>query len=92
MCRQDHNFCVDYYAVGVIAYELMLGKRPYQGRTRKEIRDQVLAKQVQVHPQEMPEDWSIQAMDFVNKVSKLIISDDPEETKQQTRLEWHRRD
>lgn len=48
MCRQDHSFPVDYYAVGVIAYELMLGKRPYYGRNRKEIRDQILSKQVQI--------------------------------------------
>lgn len=35
MCRQDHSFPVDYYAVGIIAYELMLGKRPYNGRNRR---------------------------------------------------------
>lgn len=26
MCRQNHGVAVDYYAVGVIAYECMLGK------------------------------------------------------------------
>jgi hypothetical protein len=35
MCRQDHSFAVDYYAVGVIAYEFMMGKRPYFGKNRK---------------------------------------------------------
>lgn len=50
MCRQDHSFPVDYYAVGIIAYELMLGRRPYNGRNRREIRDQILSKQVQIHP------------------------------------------
>lgn len=69
MCRQDHSFPVDYYAVGVIAYEFMLGRRPYFGRNRKEIRDQILAKQVQVKEEEMQEGWSPLAMDFVNKVS-----------------------
>lgn len=34
MCRMDHSFPVDYYAVGVIAFELLLGKRPYNGRNR----------------------------------------------------------
>lgn len=29
MCRQNHGFGVDYYAVGVIAYECMMGRRPY---------------------------------------------------------------
>lgn len=35
MCKQDHSFPVDYYAVGVIAYEFMLAKRPYFGNNRK---------------------------------------------------------
>lgn len=26
MCRQNHGVAVDYYAVGVIAYECMIGK------------------------------------------------------------------
>jgi hypothetical protein len=30
---------VDYFALGVIAYEFMMGRRPYLGRSRKEIRD-----------------------------------------------------
>lgn len=38
LCRNNHGFGVDHYALGVIAYECMLGKRPYNGRTRKEIR------------------------------------------------------
>lgn len=37
MERQDHSLAVDYYAVGVIAYECMLTKRPYMGKNKKEI-------------------------------------------------------
>ncbi len=44
MCRQNHGVAVDYFAVGVIAYECMFGKRPYLGKSRKEIRDHILAK------------------------------------------------
>lgn len=29
MCRQNHGVAVDYFAMGVIAYECMFGKRPY---------------------------------------------------------------
>lgn len=39
MCRQNHGIGVDYFALGVIAYEFMMGRRPYLGRSRKEIRD-----------------------------------------------------
>ncbi|CAK67105.1 unnamed protein product (macronuclear) [Paramecium tetraurelia] len=66
MCRMDHSIVADYYALGVITYELMLGRRPYNGRTRQDIREQILAKQVQVRREEMPNYWSESAMDFVN--------------------------
>ena len=34
LCKQNHNFAVDYYALGVIAYECMMGRRPYSGKSR----------------------------------------------------------
>lgn len=48
ICRQDHGFESDYFALGVIVYELMFQRRPYIGSTRAEIRDQILARQVQI--------------------------------------------
>ena len=45
MCKNNHDIAADYFAVGVIAWECMFGRRPYQGKTRKEIRDAILAKQ-----------------------------------------------
>ncbi|CAD8112362.1 unnamed protein product [Paramecium primaurelia] len=68
MCRMDHSIVADYYALGVITYELMLGRRPYNGRTRQDIREQILAKQVQVRREEMPNYWNESAMDFVNSL------------------------
>jgi len=44
MCRQNHGVAVDYFALGVIVFECIFGFRPYRGRSRKEIRDQILAK------------------------------------------------
>ena len=83
MCRQNHGIAADYYAMGVIAYECMIGRvinlkekfsklpnfqRPYQGKNRKEIRDQILAKQVQIKKNEIPPGWSLDAADIINKV------------------------
>jgi len=70
MCRSNHGVAADYFAVGVIAYECMMGKRPYQGRSRKEIRDQILAKQVQIKAEELPKGWSIAAANFINRLIK----------------------
>jgi serum/glucocorticoid-regulated kinase 1/serum/glucocorticoid-regulated kinase 2 len=41
MFRQNHGIAADYFAVGVIGYEMMLGKRPYLGKTRKDIKDAI---------------------------------------------------
>ncbi|CDW85841.1 protein kinase domain containing protein [Stylonychia lemnae] len=68
MCRQNHGVAVDYFAVGVIAYECMMGRRPYVGKSRKEIRDHILAKQVQIKRHEIPPGWSIEGADFINKL------------------------
>ncbi len=69
MCAQNHNYLVDYFAIGVITFEFMFGVRPYLGKSRKEIKDLILSKQVQVKRVDIPEDWSVEAADFINKVS-----------------------
>jgi hypothetical protein len=46
----------------------MLGRRPYNGVNRNEIRDQVLSKQFQLKPEEIPQGWNKEAADFVNRV------------------------
>lgn len=38
------------------------------GKTRKEIRDHILAKQVQIKRHEIPQGWSIEGADFVNRM------------------------
>lgn len=68
MYHQNHGIAVDYFALGVIAYEFMLGRRPYNGKSRKEIREQVLAKNVQVKKEDAS-GWSLEGIDFVNRVS-----------------------
>ncbi|OMJ79792.1 hypothetical protein SteCoe_20092 [Stentor coeruleus] len=66
MCRQNHTYAADYFALGVLLYELMMGKRPYQGKDRKELRDQILSKQVQIKNYEVPPGWSLEAANFIN--------------------------
>jgi len=39
ICKHNHGIGVDYYALGIIAYECMIGRRPYSGKSRQEIRD-----------------------------------------------------
>ena len=64
----EHTGSVDYFAVGIIAYELMMGKRPYLGKTRKEIREQMMTKQIFLNEQNIPIGWSNYAADFINRL------------------------
>mmetsp|Transcript_28406 Transcript_28406/g.50562 ORF Transcript_28406/g.50562 Transcript_28406/m.50562 type:complete len:359 (-) Transcript_28406:30-1106(-) len=68
MCRQPHGPAVDWFAMGVIAFESMKGFRPYRGRDRREIRDQILSRQAQLRRSDIPEGWSMEAADFINKL------------------------
>ena len=68
LCKQPHGKSVDFFALGVIAYECMMGRRPYTGRSRKEIRDEVISKQVQLRKTDIPAGWSLEAADFINKL------------------------
>lgn len=74
MTRQNHTCSVDYFAVGVIAYECMFGRRPYLGKSRKEIRDHILSKQVQIKDKDVPLGWSLEAADFINKVRRPFFT------------------
>ena len=47
---------------------MMLGRRPYNGANRKEIRADMLSHQAMVKPNQIPKNWSVSAADFINKL------------------------
>ena len=64
----NHSFPSDFFALGVIGFEFMLGYRPYLGRSRKEIKQLIVNKQAKIKKDEIPNDWSVNAVDFINKL------------------------
>ena len=67
---QNHSFTSDFFALGVIGYEFMLGHRPYIGRSRKEIKELIIYKQARLNEGEIPYSWSLESADFINKLLK----------------------
>jgi len=65
---QNHSYTADFFALGVIGYEFMMGYRPYLGRTRKEIKELIISKQAKIKKEELPEDWGIAAAEFINSL------------------------
>lgn len=55
--------------MGVIAYEMVMGRRPYLGRTRKEVREDVLQRQARIPA--VYGGCSEECKEFVNGVTML---------------------
>ena len=68
LCNVNHNFSIDYYAVGIITYELMFGHRPYIGKNKHEVKQLILTKQAKLDYDDLPEDFSNSIADFINKL------------------------
>ena len=73
---KNHSFPVDFYAIGVIGYEFLMGKRPYVGKNRKEIKQLVLTKEVYIDNNNDNKDktWSNECIDFINRCLKREIN------------------
>ena len=69
LMRQNHGVGVDYFALGIIAHELMLGKRPWPGDVydRNAFKENILKEQMVLKKADTPESWNHEASDFINK-------------------------
>jgi serine/threonine protein kinase len=61
----QHSYTVDYYALGIMGYEFMIGRRPYKGSKKSEIKEQMLKKSAQISYRNIPHDWSVDAVIFL---------------------------
>ena len=68
MKSKNHSFPADFFAIGVIGYEFMTGSRPYCGKNRKEIKEQMLSKAAVINEENIGQGWSQESADFINKL------------------------
>ena len=71
---KNHSFPVDFYAIGIMGYEFMLGYRPYVGKNRKEIKKLVLSKPAIIDENNNTKGWSRESIDFINKCLKRKVT------------------
>ena len=64
--NKNHTFSVDFFAIGVIGYEIIKGKRPYNGKDKKELRKDVISRQAKIKEPNIPVGWSQEAVNFIN--------------------------
>ena len=71
---QNHSFPVDFYALGIIGYELCLKKRPYIG-SREEIKEKMLIEQIDLSYEELPFGWNENFINFTNLLLEIRIEE-----------------
>ena len=70
LLNKPQNFCSDFFSVGVICYELLLNKKPFKGKNKKEVAEKILHKDIRLTKKDIPEDYSLMIGDFINKLLK----------------------
>lgn len=68
--NKNHDLSADFFAIGIILHEFMFCKRPYVGKNRAEIKEQMFTKEINVKHDDIPENWSIEAADLLMKLLK----------------------
>ena len=51
--REPQNFVSDFFGLGVIVYELIFGKRPFEGKNKDEIAENILNKKIYLNEKNM---------------------------------------
>ena len=67
-CRHDYR--CDYYALGILGYEMMFHQRPYDFKNRKDAREKILEKEAKIDSGSLRDGWSLTFMDFINQLLK----------------------
>ena len=67
---KNHGFAVDFFALGVIGYELIFSKRPYMCIKRQSLQQEILTKETQIKESELPKGYSLHCMNFINGMIK----------------------
>ena len=65
---KNHTVVADYFSLGAMCYEFMTGVKPYLGKSRVEVKDEVNEKEIKLDKNNIRKGWSMESADFINKL------------------------
>lgn len=76
LAKRGYFATVDWWSLGVVAYELLFGKRPYRGKTNSSLTQAILKDQVKF-PENVEELVSPEGLDCIKGVSRPRVTQWP---------------
>ena len=73
--KKNQTFVCDYFSLGIVLYELIFLKRPFNGRNKEEIFDSILNKTIKLKKKNLPTIFynspsCNELLDFMNRILK----------------------
>ena len=65
---EPQNFVSDFFGLGIVTYELIFGKRPFEGDNKDEIANSILNKKIYLDKNNIVKNISLDAADFINRL------------------------
>ena len=74
LSKKTQTFICDYFTVGIVLYELIFLKRPFNGRNNQEIADNILHKNIKLKKNKLPSLFinSSSANDLIDFINGLL--------------------
>ena len=88
MIDKPHDFCVDYFSLGVIIFECIFRCRPYNGEDKKQIKEDIISREIKLYEADLPEEFEDKsAANIINRLlnrkkSKRLGANGVQEVKQ----------
>ena len=70
--RKGYTWTADWWSLGVMAYELMFGERPLDGKRSAEVMRKIMNEPIML-PEKMPKPISDEGRDFVFRVRSRVL-------------------
>ena len=73
LLEKNQTFSSDYFSVGIVIYELIFLQRPFDGKTKQELADNILHKSIDLTKDQLPINFtnsstSNDLVDFINRL------------------------